>query len=356
MANPLFESMTRESFQDGRVAQFVELSNVHGMRIVLMDIGATWLSCRLPLGEQEREVVLGVDSMAAFESQGAFLGATVGRYANRIAQAQYEHDGQTVQLVASQGANCLHGGKLGWSHRRWTLVSKSERTAVFSLYSADGEQGFPGNVTASVTYELTDANEVCIRYLANSDKATPINLTNHAYFNLMGAESGANVLEHKLSINAECYLPTDETAIPLGGLQSVRNTGFDFRYMKTVGQDLMSDEQQALAKGYDHSYWLNEECRLGACAATLVSDDEKVTLKVFTDKPAMQLYSGNWLQGTPGRNGTEYSDYQGLALETQFLPDSPNHPEWQQESCMLLPEQEYAYTTVYQFLLADENH
>ncbi len=186
MANPLFESMTRESFQDGRVAQLVELSNVHGMRIVLMDIGATWLSCRLPLGEQEREVVLGVDSMAAFESQGAFLGATVGRYANRIAQAQYEYDGQTVQLVASQGANCLHGGKLGWSHRRWTLVSKSERTAVFSLYSADGEQGFPGNVTASVTYELTDANEVCIRYLANSDKATPINLTNHAYFNLMG--------------------------------------------------------------------------------------------------------------------------------------------------------------------------
>ncbi|EEX38786.1 aldose 1-epimerase [Vibrio furnissii CIP 102972] len=354
MVSPLFESMTREPFQDGNVATLVELTNRHGMRIVLMDIGATWLSCQLPLENEVREVLLGVDTMAAFEAQGCFFGATVGRYANRIAKAQYQYQGQTVHVTASQGENCLHGGQPGWSHRRWTLTRHTENQAVFSIVSADGEQGFPGHVEASVTYELTDNNEVCISYHAVTDKATPVNLTNHGYFNLMGADSGASVLHHKLQINADDYLPTDETAIPLGELYSVTDTGFDFRRIKPVGQDLMLDEQQVPANGYDHSYWLNDACRHGACAATLISDDELVTLHVYTDKPALQLYSGNWLQGNPGRHGSVYQNYQGLALETQFLPDSPNHPEWQQASCMLLPEQEYAYSTVYQFQLMGE--
>lgn len=354
MVNPLFESMSDDVYLDGCGAQLVELTNIHGMRIVLMDIGATWLSCQLPLEDAMREVLLGVDSMAAFQAQGAFLGATVGRYANRIAQARYVFDGQPVELVANQRGHCLHGGQLGWSHRRWTVTSQSEHKAVFSLYSVDGEQGFPGNVTASVTYELTNNNEVRISYLASSDQATPVNMTNHAYFNLMGEQSGLDILGHQLSINADRYLPTDETAIPLGELARVEGTGFDFRQPKTVGQDLMQDEQQIPAHGYDHSYWLDDECRLGACAATLVSDDKRVMLNVFTDKPAMQLYSGNWLQGTPGRRGEEYRNYQGLALETQFLPDSPNHPEWPQESCMLLPGLEYASTTVYQFQLMEQ--
>ncbi|WGY48698.1 galactose-1-epimerase [Vibrio sp. ABG19] len=344
--------MTQQAFGDGRPAQLVELTNRHGMSIVLMDVGATWLSCRLPLAQESREVLLGVDTMADFEAQGAFMGASVGRYANRIANARYRYQGEEIQVVASQGDNCLHGGAPGWSHRRWTLDSQGDNFACFTIESQDGEQGFPGHVSASVRYELGDDNQVSITYQASTDKPTPVNLTNHAYFNLMGAESGCDVLGHRLSIAASEYLPIDDSAIPLGHLAPVQGSGFDFQQAKTLGQDLLKDEQQQASQGYDHSYWLNDACRGGQCAATLVSDDEQVVMQVFTAKPALQLYSGNWLQGTPGRNGSEYRSYQGVALETQFLPDSPNHPEWAQQSCILLPEQEYKFTTVYQFQLA----
>lgn len=352
MKSSLFESMTQQVFGDGRPAQLVELINRHGMSIVLMDVGATWLSCRLPLAQESREVLLGVDTMANFVAQGAFMGASVGRYANRIANARYCYQGEDVQVVASQGKNCLHGGAPGWSHRRWTLDSQGDNFACFTIESEDGEQGFPGHVSASVRYELGEDNQVSITYQATTDNSTPVNLTNHAYFNLMGAESGCDVLGHTLSIAASEYLPIDDTAIPLGQLAPVQGSGFDFQQAKTIGQDLLKDDQQQASKGYDHSYWLNDECRNGQCAATLTSDDQQVVLQVFTAKPALQLYSGNWLQGTPGRNGNEYQSYQGVALETQFLPDSPNHPEWDQQSCILLPEQEYNFTTVYQFQLA----
>lgn len=352
MSSSLFESMTQQTFRDGHPAQLVELTNRHGMRIVLMDVGATWLSCQVPLAEESREVLLGVDTMADFEAQGAFMGASVGRYANRIADARYRYQGEEIQVVASQGNNCLHGGSPGWSHRRWTLDRQGDDFALFSIVSEHGDQGFPGTVTASVRYELSDDNQVSITYQATTDKPTPVNLTNHAYFNLMGAESGCDVLGHKLEIAAAEYLPIDDTAIPLGDLAPVSGSGFDFRQAKTIGQDLLKDDQQQTAKGYDHSYWLDDDCRSGRCAATLVSEDNQVMLQVLTTKPAMQLYSGNWLQGTPGRNGQEYQSYQGVALETQYLPDSPNHPEWAQQSCILLPDQEYAFTTVYQFKLA----
>lgn len=349
MTNSLFETMPQLPAYDGQPAKLVELTNATGMKVVFMDIGATWLSCVVPVAGEMREVLLGLSTMEDFKQHGSFLGVTVGRYANRIANSQYSWQGETYHLNGNQGAHCLHGGKDGWSHRRWDIVSKSNQQVEFSIFSADGDQGFPGNATASVTYELTDDNQVVISYKASTDKATPLNLTNHAYFNLLGAESGADILDHKLQVNADYYLPTTSEGIPLGELASVENTSFDFRTAKTVKQDLLTDEQQKNCKGYDHSFLLDDSCKTGQTVATVEAPDGSLSMQVLTDKPAIQFYGGNFLEGTPNRKGSTYKQYQGLALETQYLPDSPNHSDWPQESCFTLPGEEYAFTTVYKF-------
>ncbi|MFM2589019.1 galactose-1-epimerase [Vibrio sp. TBV020] len=349
MTHPLFQTMTEQPAYDGKSAQLVELTNAAGVSIVLMDIGATWLSCRLPLAcGEHREVVLGVGSMTDFECQQSYMGVTVGRYANRIANGRFHIDGSDYQLVTNQAGNCLHGGVTGFDKVRWNIVEQSANKVIFSLHSADGEQGFPGNLDVSVIYQLSDDGRFDIEYAAHTDKATPINLTNHAYFNLNGADGTYDARDHQLQIKADYYLPTTDVGIPLGKLENVDNTGFDFRVAKEVNQDFLVDEQQQSAKGYDHSYWFEPNRDVTVPIARLVSQDEKVAVSVLTDKPAMQLYTGNWLAGTPARNGEDYADYAGIALETQFLPDSPNHPEWQQPSCILEPNQEYRYKTTYQ--------
>ncbi|MBW3694273.1 galactose-1-epimerase [Vibrio sp. T187] len=345
----LLESMTRELAKDGHPAKVITLRNNNGMTATFMDIGATWLSCRVPVQERPREVLLGVTNIGDFYAQQAYMGTTVGRYANRIAQGQLAINDQVYQLTTNQAGNTLHGGVEGFDKRRWEIVEHNSQSVVFYLESADGDQGFPGNVHVSVHYELTDENQVSIRYLANTDQTTAINLTNHAYFNLLGADEGHDCLGHTVSINSEQYLPTNEVGIPLGALEPVSGTSFDLNEETVIGDTLLAHQQQIAAKGYDHSFLLDPQCKQGACAATVISPDGLVTLKVFSSKPAMQLYTGNWLAGTPNRIQGQYQDYAGLALETQFLPDSPNHPEWQQESCILTPDQEYAYSTCYQF-------
>ncbi|NOI64880.1 galactose-1-epimerase [Vibrio sp. 99-8-1] len=341
--------MEQEAAFDGQPARLIRLENSVGMSATFMDIGATWLSCTLPVNNLDREVLLGTSTMADFEKMSAYMGVTVGRYANRIAKGQFSIDGQPYQLEVNQAGNTLHGGVTGFDAYRWAVEKQAADFVQFSLFSEDGDQGFPGNVTCSVRYTLTDDNEVVIQYLANTDKATPVNLTNHAYFNLMGEESGVECTSYSLQINAQHYLPTDNVGIPLGDLMPVEGTSFDFQQLKTVNSDFLADEQQKNAQGYDHSFYLNSSCYKGDCAAVVTTEDSSVTMKVFTDKPAIQLYTGNWLAGEPNKNGGRYQNYAGIALETQFLPDSPNHPEWQQQSCILLPEQEYRFKTIYQF-------
>lgn len=349
MTHPLFQSMTEQPAYDGQPARLVELTNATGVSIVLMDIGATWLSCRLPLAcGEHREVLLGVGAIADFECQQSYMGVTVGRYANRIANGLFHLNGQNHQLVTNQAGNTLHGGVSGFDKLRWQTVEQTTNSVTFSLLSPDGDQGFPGNLEVSVTYLLDDEGNFSIEYSAHTDKATPINLTNHAYFNLNGAGGTLDALKHTLTIDSNYYLPTTDVGIPLGNLDNVEGTGFDFRQAKSITQDFLLDEQQQPAKGYDHSYWFEPNRDVTVPVARLVSQDEKVAVNVVTDKPAMQLYTGNWLAGTPARNGEEYADYAGVALETQFLPDSPNHPEWQQPSCILEPNQEYRYKTTYQ--------
>ncbi|MCK6262495.1 galactose-1-epimerase [Vibrio sp. ZSDE26] len=350
MTQSLLTTMKKAVAYDGHPANLAELTNRNGFSIVVMDIGATWLSCQVPVhGEPSREVILGVSTMEDFQKHGTYLGATVGRYANRIANGQFEIDGQSYQVNTNQAGNCLHGGENGFDKRRWAIVEQSERCVVMRLHSVDGDQGFPGNLSVLVTYQLNDENQVSINYRATTDKATPVNLTNHSYFNLLGAESGEDCKQHAVQILADQYLPTTDTGIPLDKPVSVSDTSFDFRQPKTIAQDLFKGEQQVSAKGYDHSFVFNSKSQGVALVASVISPDEKIQLDVWTDKPAMQLYSGNYLAGTPNRRGGEYEDYAGLALETQFLPDAPNHPEWEHPSSILHPEQEYLSTTCYQF-------
>ena len=347
----LFETMTKEAASDGRLAQLFELKNKNGMRAVFMDIGATWLSCKVPVKGQLREVLLGQSSMADFDKQQSYMGVTVGRYANRIANGKFKIDGTKYQVDTNQAGNTLHGGTEGFNQRRWSVIEETPNSVEFSLVSPDGDQGFPGELTVNVKYQLTNDNEVVIRYNGSTTKSTPINLTNHAYFNLLGADSEYLALDHILSINASEYVPTTDVGIPKGLWKKVKDTNFDFTDPKVISQDFMLDKDQEKAKGYDHSFVLDKTCAKGECAASLTSPDSLVTMHVLTTKPAMQLYTGNWLAGTPNRIGGDYQDYSGIALETQFLPDAPNHPEWPQPSAILSPQESYQYETSYQFIV-----
>ena len=333
---------------DGQPPQLIELAHPDGVRLTLMDWGGTWLSCRVALEGDEREVLLGCPTLADYFSQTAFVGATVGRYANRIGQARFARDGREYRLTPTKCGNQLHGGPEGFSHRRWRILEQDLTHVVLGIESVDGDQGYPGNLRATVCYRLADNARISMEYAATVDAPCPVNLTNHAYFNLDGAAT--DVRQHHLYIRAKNYLPIDSKMIPLGALAAVEGTSFDFTQSKLIGRDFLADDQQKLASGYDHSYFLDAECReMGEVAATAASADGRLRMDLYTTKPALQFYSGNFLAGVPARSGGVYSANQGLALETQFLPDSPNHPEWPQPDCWLKPGEVYRHATVLAF-------
>lgn len=334
---------------DGQPYQLTQLQNAGGMTVTLMDWGATWLSAVLPLKSGERrELLLGCRSPADYPRQGAYLGATVGRYANRIANASLPIDGKPHALAANQGAHQLHGGPDGFHACRWRRVQHDAQQVCYALHSAEGDQGFPGNLDVQVCYRLTHDNRLEISYLAQVDRPCPVNLTNHAYFNLDGA--GTDARAQRLQLFADRYLPVDAEGIPCADLTPVDGSGMDFRQPKTLLQDFLRDSDQQRVKGYDHAFLLHRTCgALESPAAHLWSADGQVQMSVFTDAPALQLYSGNYLAGTPARDGGSYADHAGVALESEFLPDSPHHPEWPQPDCWLQPGSRYRSTTHYQF-------
>ncbi|MFD3249291.1 galactose-1-epimerase [Rahnella aquatilis] len=334
---------------DGQPFEQVTLQNAAGATATFMDWGATWLSFTLPLADgSPRELLLGCQSPLEYMNQSAYLGATVGRYANRIARAQFDIDGKPHLVVANQGVHQLHGGPEGFHARRWTILEQTAQKLTFQLFSADGDQGYPGNMTAKVHYQLTDDNRLEIRYEATVDKLCPVNLTNHAYFNLDG--EGTDVRQHKLQLFADRFLPVDSDGIPCADPTPVENTGMNFNAAKTLAKDFLADRDQQRVKGYDHAYLLNRTCNSGSNpAAHLWSADGKVKMTMFTSAPAVQLYSGNFLGGTPNRSGGAYASYSGVALESEFLPDSPNHVTWPQPSCWIKPGQTYKSSTTYQF-------
>ncbi|WP_299998304.1 galactose-1-epimerase [uncultured Cedecea sp.] len=334
---------------DGKPFYLSTLRNKAGMEVSVMDWGATLLSCRVPMKDGSlRETLLGCPSPTDYPQQNVYLGASVGRYANRIANGRLLHNDEVTRLEINSPPHQLHGGPEGFDKRRWHILSQDEQSVLYALDSPEGDQGFPGALQVTAHYQLTEDNRLRIVYQAIVDKLCPVNLTNHAYFNL-DSEAG-DIRHHQLQIFADSYLPVDSTGVPPAGLRSVTDTSFDFRTAKSIARDFLSDTCQQAVKGYDHAFLLQAKGDLSHPAAKLWSRDGQLEMRVYTTAPALQFYSGNYLEGTPAREQGIYHDHHGLALESQFLPDSPNHPEWPQPDCWLGPGEKYESVTEYQFI------
>lgn len=303
---------------DGQPWQQVTLRNKSGMTVTVADWGATLLSAEVPLADSSlRRPLLGCAKLEDYARQAAFLGASVGRYANRIGHSRFPLDGQVVNVTPSNDAgHQLHGGPEGFDKRRWRIVRADEQEVLFALTSPDGDQGFPGTLQATAHYRLSDDNRIAITYRATVDQPCPVNMTNHVYFNLDGEQG--DVRQHQLQILAQRYLPVESDGIPGGELKDVANTSFDFRQPKTIAADFLADADQQKVKGYDHAFLLDAKGDASQPAAQVWSQDGKLQMTVYTSAPALQFYSGNYLGGTPSQTTESYADWQGLALESEF--------------------------------------
>lgn len=334
-----------------RLVKLFTLTNASGAQVSIAEYGGIVVSLKVPDRDGNLgDVVLGYDNLDSYVEDTPYFGAITGRYANRIAAGRFEIDGTTYELPVNNGPNSLHGGIKGFDKVIW----KGEPTApgdgvAFTYVSADGEEGYPGKLDATVTYTWTDANELKIEYLASTDKPTVINLTNHSYFNLK--DGGASpILDHELTINADRYTPVaDAGAIPTGELASLDGSPLDFREATRIGERIEAeDEQLAFGAGYDHNYVLNAGEGGIAVAATVYDPSSGRVMEVLTEEPGVQFYSGNFLDGHHvGKGGVGYERRSGLCLETQHFPDSPNQPDF--PSTVLRPGETYATATIYRF-------
>jgi aldose 1-epimerase len=339
---------------DGRTVDAFTLTNARGLAVRAITYGGIITSIRAPdraghLGD----VVLGYDSLAGYLKASPYFGAIVGRYANRIAGARFTLDGRTYHLPANDGKNSLHGGTTGFDKVVWDaqpLQSDSDVGIVLTHTSPAGDQGYPGTLTAHVTYRLTDSNQLVVDYEATTDAATPVNLTQHSYFNLAGEGTGS-ILGHRLTIYADSYTPIDATLIPTGKLAPVDATPFDFRSATPIGERIDAhDEQLARGRGYDHNFVLNGSPSLDrlAHAAHVVDPGTGRTLDIYTSEPGLQFYSGNFLDGTiTGKAGHSYGHRYGFCLETQHFPNSPNERAF--PSTILRPGHSYLSRTIFTF-------
>jgi aldose 1-epimerase len=309
---------------DGRL---FTLERAGGLRVEITDLGASWVSCQVPLRDgTRREALLGYETLDRYLGGAGFFGASVGRYANRIGRARYARQGVEVKLVPNQWGNQLHGGPEGFNTRRWQVVEAGPQMIVMALHSPDGDQGFPGAVDVRVCYRLDCDFSLRVDFEAEVTRETPLAMTNHALFNL-DAEH-VDCRGHRLRIAADRYVPVDPQRIPLGTLDPVPGD-FDFRRTHPIERDFLASEQQRQADGYDHAFLLDAACRSGELpAAEMESADRRLRARLYTDQPALQFYSGNFLEGVSRRGGGTYARYAGLALEPGLPPDSPNHPEW----------------------------
>lgn len=336
---------------DGKETSLCVLTNKANAELVILNYGAKIVSVMVPDKHGKMtDVVTGHASIEDYlSSEEPYFGAVCGRYGNRIAKGQFTLDGIVYdKLAINNGPNSLHGGKKGFNAVVWDMKQTDGQTVELTYTSADGEEGFPGKLETSITYRLTDDNEVVITYRAKTDKATVLNLTNHSYFNLSGA-GDPYIGDHVLTINADHYLPTDDTAIPYGPKEKVEGTPMDFRTPHEVGERINDDfEQLKFGKGYDHTYLLNKkEGELSFCARCL-SPKTGIVLDTFTTEPGVQLYTGNWMTGNfEGKNRQRYPMRAALCLETQHFPDSPNKPEY--PSTVLRPGEIFESQTVYKF-------
>jgi aldose 1-epimerase len=339
---------------DGTEVALYTFRNSHGMEVSITPWGATVTAIRVPDRQgKAADVVLGFDSLAGYLGTDPYFGASIGRYGNRIAKGSFKLDGNTYTLARNDGENHLHGGKQGFDKRLWTARELPKPAAGLELryVSADGEEGYPGALSVTVTYTLTETNELRIDYRATTDKPTVLNLTNHSYFNLAG---GGDVLGHQVQINASRFTPVDSGLIPTGELRGVKGTPFDFTAPHAIGERInASDEQLRFGKGYDHNWVLDGASGAIRLAARVSEPTSGRVMEVLTTEPALQLYTGNFLDGSVhGKGGRAYAYRGAMCLESQHYPDSPNHPAF--PTTTLRPGQTYSSTTIYRFSTAPQ--
>ena len=334
--------------KDGKPVEIYTLTNANGLKAKVMTYGAILTELQVP-DRQGRlgDVVLGFDNLDSYLAGHPFFGATVGRYANRIAGGKFKLDGKDYKLAVNNGPNSLHGGLKGFDKQVWKAESANGAdgpSVKFSYTSADGEEGYPGEVKATVTYTLTNKNELKIDYTATTTKATPINLTNHSYFNLTAGPG--DIREHQLTLHASRYTPADETLIPTGKLESVKGTPLDFTQPKTIGARIA--DLPAFIGGYDHNFVIDGDGKSLAPTALVVEPRSGRVMEMSTTEPGVQLYTSNFMDGSvKGKGGIAYKKYQAFCLEAQHFPDSPNQSQF--PSSILKPGETYKQTTIYKF-------
>lgn len=331
----------------GEDTKIYTLKNEKGMQVEISDLGATIVSIEVPDNDGNAvDVTLGFDSAVEYEESGTFLGSVVGRVANRTGNATFTLNGKEYKLPENSGVHNLHSGPDCWKNRVWNVKNASETEIVLALHSPDGDQGFPGAFDIEVTYTLTDENELTIHYHGVPDTDTVVAMTNHAYFNLNGHASG-DILEQEVWINADSYTYADVDSIVTGELVAVEGTPMDFRIKKAIGRDINEDyEALIFGKGYDHNWCLNGTGYRKV--AEMSAKESGITMEVYTDKPGVQMYTGNFLNGERGKNGVVYKMRQGVCFETQFYPNAINHEHFQ--SPIVRAGEVYKSTTTYKFV------
>lgn len=337
---------------DEHKVKLYTLTNSNGLKAGIMTYGAILVSLEVPDRNGKLEdITLGYDDLSGYIKNNPYFGAIVGRYGNRIAKGRFSLDGTTYQLATNNEENHLHGGVKGFDKVVWNAQSFEQNDAVgvkLTYLSKDGEEGYPGNLECSAIYTLTNNDELKVSYEAQTDKATPVNLTHHSYFNLAGQGKG-DILSHEMMINADRFTPIDKGLIPTGQLQTVKTTPMDFTKPYTIGARINQDyEQLKYGLGYDHNWVLNKKGQDLTLAARAYEPTSGRVLEIYTTEPAIQFYSGNFLDGSiTGKQGRVYKKRYGFCLETQHFPDSPNKPQF--PSTILRPGQKYTHLTVHKF-------
>jgi len=341
---PRIEKTRFGALPDGRAADLYTLTNANGLVARITNYGTIITELHVPdRTGRHGDIVLGFDNLEQYLKGHPCFGCTVGRVANRIAQGKFTLDGKTYRLAINNGPNHLHGGLQGFDKVLWQTETQPDGALLFRYASPDGEEGYPGRVEVAVAMALTDADELRIDYTATTDQATPVNLTNHSYFNLAGAGS---ILDHELLIAADSFTPTDDVSIPTGQLQPVQGTPMDFTTPQPIGSRFSQLTNRPV--GYDHNYVLNGGGQGRGLAARVFEARTGRVLEVRTTQPGVQLYTGNYLDGSlTGKGGVVYRQHSGFCLETQHFPDSVNQPRF--PSVILRPGQTYRQTTLHQF-------
>lgn len=334
---------------NGKQTQLYTLTNTNGMEVCITNFGGRIVSVMVPdkTGEM-KDVVLGFDNIADYINIPSDFGAAIGRYANRINQGKLVLDGETIQLPQNNYGHCLHGGPTGWQYQVYTGEQLNDSTVQLTMQSPDGDNNFPGNVTAHVTYTLKSNNSIDIQYDATTDKKTIINMTNHSYFNLSGNPQNT-ITDNLLYVNADSITPVDSTFMTTGEMLALEGNSMDLKNAKTITDALdMTNEQVKFGMGIDHNYVLSTKGNIDEVAAKLICPSTGISLEVYTTEPGIQIYTGNFLDGTvTGKKGIIYNQRVAICMETQHYPDSPNKPQW--PSVILEPGQTYQSHCIFKF-------